>query len=96
MNLKHLLMLYLGRHPHEYIWYFFDSKILKIILNLIPSIVLIVLDLIPGLEGIKLCSVLGAQKSCSKHEIQQFSLHMHMLIPLKNILIMKKVKTILI
>ena len=26
----------------------------------------------PGLEGIKLCSVLGAQKSCSKHEIQQF------------------------
>ena len=26
----------------------------------------------PGLEGIKLCSVLGAQKSGSKHEIQQF------------------------
>ena len=26
----------------------------------------------PGLEGIKLCSVLGAQKSCSKCEIQQF------------------------
>ena len=25
-----------------------------------------------GLEGIKLCSVLWAQKSCSKHEIQQF------------------------
>ena len=25
----------------------------------------------PGLEGITLCSVLGAQKSCSKYEIHQ-------------------------